>query len=85
MSGTAVPRIHVAAGTIRTVQLPATTVLHGESYKRLAPARKKTQTIGVQSIHTTVNWHNSQTEHRAPSKATTGHSASFHQHASRFP
>ena len=51
VSGTAVPRIHVAAGTIRTVQLPATTVLHGESYKRLAPARKKhKQLVYNQSI-----------------------------------
>ena len=43
-------------------------VLHGESYKYLAPPRNQKEREHLQSTQTTANRHNSQTKHQAPSK-----------------
>ena len=43
-------------------------VLHGESSKRMAPARNTTDRKHLELTETTANRHNSQTKHQAPSK-----------------
>ena len=58
-----------------------TDVLHGESYKRLAPPRNTTKPKHLQSTQTTVKSHNSPTKHRAPSKEQPTGQAVHHPQA----